>query len=98
LFTAAQKAQSTGAAKHQLHHEGHEAHEGVFINVFSTLRGLRALRGQFLLSRPEMDAFQCNPPCGAAAPGLRISKVSGTSNAVSQANRRKVSLKASMEA
>ena len=41
---------------------------------------------------------QCNPPCSAAALGLRISKVSGTSNAVSQANSQKASLKASMEA
>jgi hypothetical protein len=43
-------------------------------------------------------AFQCKLPCGAAAPGLRISKVSGTSNAVSQAKSQKASLKASMDA
>jgi hypothetical protein len=37
------------ATKNQFHHEGHEEHEGVLIMVLITLRGLRVLRGKFLM-------------------------------------------------
>ena len=43
-------ARPSAAAKNQFHHEGHEEHEEVFINVFITLRGVRVLRGGLMLS------------------------------------------------
>jgi hypothetical protein len=47
------------ATSDPLHHEGHEEQEGVFMNVSITLRGVHALRGQFLLSCGKIAAWWC---------------------------------------
>ena len=53
-FFTAERAEKTvrplPATKNQFYHEGHEEHEGVLRMVLVTLRGLRVLRGYFLLS------------------------------------------------
>jgi hypothetical protein len=56
ILTAEITTRPTAATKNQLHHEGHEEHEGVFINVSITLVGVGALRGLFLLYCEEIAA------------------------------------------
>ena len=43
--------------RNQSHHEGHEAHEEILINFFTSLRGLRALRGKFVAGPGERLSY-----------------------------------------
>jgi hypothetical protein len=39
-------AERCGATQNQLHHEGHEEHEGAHMDILTVLRELRVLRGE----------------------------------------------------